>query len=173
MVTGRQLTFLCVCGHIWHTKPSNLSLFSPQCRPIIPLFPVIAYQINHIGTLNITLIINKLVPMSLSIGPLPRFCLWLPFAAVTTSALCGADICMQIWPKFEIICLNFVDWWHFATEIASQELPNALCRWMRQIFREFGDRISKYWIYCVYSGHFPRISLNRQNWSKTQWWKGL
>ena len=78
---------------------------------------------------------------------------------------------MQIWPKFEIIFLNFVNWWQFATAIVFQEIQNALCPWMRDISREFGGYISNKWINCVYSCHFTRSSLNRQNWSKTRWWK--
>ena len=62
--------------------------------------------------------------------PLTRIYGWLPFAAVTTSALCVDDIFMQIWPKFEIIFLNFVDLLQFAIAIAFQELRNAVCRWM-------------------------------------------
>ena len=74
-----QLTFLGVCGHLWHNLPWIVSLFSRHCRPIIPLFTVIGYQINHIGTLNITQIIDKPVPVSLSIDSPPEI-LWVtPF----------------------------------------------------------------------------------------------
>ena len=131
---SRQLIFISECGHIWHTLHdpffnfatisvqdsfihssliSNKSCWNPKYTP------------NHSQTRAI---------VSLNRLNLPRICWWLPFAVVTTSALCVVEVFIQILPKFERIFLIFVDLWHFVTNIAFQELRNVVYNWMGVIF---------------------------------------